>query len=116
MTKGRKDNKPGDTSSDAAAKTNKVKSATGRDPLIAAREYVEGGQHEEAIYVLELAVLAEPNRKELQEKLLSLYRSTYNEKAFYRFYNVLIRKRMILSEEWSQLKNFFKGLGNEPNQ
>ncbi|MGR8980334.1 MAG: type IV pilus assembly protein FimV [Gammaproteobacteria bacterium] len=94
--------KSADSSSGAMPKANE-------DPMILAKNYIESGQPEEAIYVLELAILREPGRRDLQDELLALYRSTYNEKGFDRFYNVLIRKRMILSEEWNHLKNFFKG-------
>ena len=44
--------------------------------------HMKCGQPEEAVYALELAVLANPKRMELQHELLSLYRSTYNEKGF----------------------------------
>lgn len=114
MNKGRKERSAG-ISLDAKAKKGKDKSAEDRDPMIAARDYVEDGRLEEAVYVLERAVLAQPQRLDLQDELLSLYQSAYNEKGFERFYNVLIRKRMVLSEEWSHLKNFFKGLSDERN-
>jgi len=47
-----------------------------RDPLIEALEYLEYSQVEQALSVLETAVLKQPTRNDLQENLLEIYLST----------------------------------------
>jgi hypothetical protein len=83
-----------------------------QDPLVLARNYVEYNQLDNAIHVLEEAILDDPERKELQIDLLSLYQSTLNQTGFLRFYDELARKKLAFPQEWDQLNNFFTGLNN----
>jgi len=47
-----------------------------RDPLVEALEYLEYSQVEQALSVLEVAVLEQPTRDDLQKQLLEIYLST----------------------------------------
>jgi len=47
-----------------------------RDPLVEALEYLEYSQVEQALSVLEVAVMAQPTRGDLQQNLLEIYLST----------------------------------------
>ena len=53
-----------------------VASQQQRDPLVEALEYLEYSQVEQALSVLEVAVMIEPTRKDLQQHLLEIYLST----------------------------------------
>jgi len=55
---------------------NSVASQQLRDPLVEALEYLEYSQVEQALSVLEVAVLVEPTRNDLQQNLLEIYLST----------------------------------------
>jgi hypothetical protein len=79
------------------------------DPLMLARAFIEYSQLENATRILEQAIFAQPERMELHDELILLYRSTRNEIGFDLFYEVLSRKNMKLSSKWSQLNDFFKG-------
>jgi tetratricopeptide (TPR) repeat protein len=78
------------------------------DPLQLARDYVEYSQLDEAVRVLEQAILARPERVELHGELLSLYRSTRDWEGFKRTYQALVRLEANLSPEWAQLDDFLK--------
>jgi hypothetical protein len=60
-----------------------------------------------AIHILEQAILARPERMELHDVLLSLYRSTRDETGFNWTYEELSRKGLSLPPEWKQLDDFF---------
>lgn len=77
------------------------------DPLVLARDYIEFSQLDSAIHILEQAILAQPERMELHDELLSIYRSTRNEAGFNRIYEELSRKALSLPPEWKQLNDFF---------
>jgi hypothetical protein len=77
------------------------------DPLELARDYVEFSQLDNAIHVLEQGILADPERMELHDELLSLYRSTNNKAGFNRTYEAFSRKNLSLPTEWKQLNDFF---------
>jgi hypothetical protein len=77
------------------------------DPLELARDYVEFSQLDNAIHVLEQGILADPERMELHDELLSLYRSTHNKAGFNRTYEAFSRKNLSLPTEWKQLNDFF---------
>jgi hypothetical protein len=83
------------------------------DPLVLARDYVEYSQLDNAIDILEKAILIQPERVELHDELLSLYRSTCNLIGFCRMYEEFNRNRISLPPEWKQLDDFFKGLSND---
>ncbi len=55
--------------------SSEVASHPQRDPLVEALEYLEYSQVEQALSVLEIAVLAEPTRIDLQQNLLEIYLS-----------------------------------------
>ena len=78
------------------------------DPLTLARDYIEFSQLENAINILEQAILADPERMELHYELLSIYRSIRNETEFNRIYEGLSRKEISLPDEWKQLNDFIK--------
>jgi hypothetical protein len=77
------------------------------DPLALARDYVEFSQLNDAVHVLEEAVLAQPEKTELHKELLALYRSTGNSSGFNRLYKIVLEKNLMLSPEWKQLEDFF---------
>jgi hypothetical protein len=83
-----------------------------QDPLILARDFVEFSQLDSAIQVLEKAILIHPERIELHEELLSLYRSTRNQASFNLTYQAFLLKKLILPIEWQQLDDFFRGVNN----
>lgn len=77
------------------------------DPLGMARVYIEVSQLDDAIEILEKAILEDPSRTELHDELLPLYRSTGNTTRFNRLYEELTRKHIALPPAWSQLQEFF---------
>jgi hypothetical protein len=91
----------------------KVSGEKEHDALTLARDYVEYSQLDNAIYVLEQAILLDPERKELHNELLSLYRSTRNQAGFERIYEELSRKDLRLPTEWKQLNDFFINLSKD---
>ena len=60
-----------------------------RDPLIEAREFIEYSQIELARSVLQKAILSDPARKELQDDLLEIFRSTDDKEGFDKFHRKL---------------------------
>lgn len=83
-----------------------------QDPLMLARDFIEFSQLDNAINVLEKAILVEPERMELHEELLLLFRSTRNQAEFSRIYGELSTKRLPLPPSWMQLNDYFVGLSN----
>jgi hypothetical protein len=83
-----------------------------QDPLMLAQDFIEFSQLDNAINVLEKAILVEPGRMELHEELLSLFRSTRNQAEFSRFYGELSTKRLPFPPSWMQLNDYFIGLSN----
>ena len=53
-----------------------------RDPLTDAREFIEFSQIEQARDLLEKGVLEQPEREDLQQELLSLYRASRDQDSF----------------------------------
>lgn len=82
------------------------------DPLAIARDHIEYSQLDEAINVLETAVLAQPTRLDFQEELLALYRSTRDASSFNVMFTRLIESGITLNSEWHTLNNYFKGQNN----
>ncbi len=93
--------------------SKETNNTTEHDPLKLANDYIEFSQLDEAIDVLEKGILLEPERQELQNQLLELYKVTRNDKAFSRMYDALIEKQFDLSAEWQELAAFFSGKNNE---
>lgn len=83
-----------------------------QDPLALARDFVEFSQIDNAMNVLENAILANPGRMELHSELLSLYRITRNQAGFQRFYIALSHRDLSLPVEWKQLDEYFTGMDN----
>ncbi|MGJ0486807.1 MAG: type IV pilus assembly protein FimV [Methylomicrobium sp.] len=81
---------------------------TEHDPLQLARDYVEFSQLDEAVRILEQAILVRPERPELHTELLSLYRSTLDRAGFKRIYQKLVGQGANLPPEWAQLHDFLK--------
>jgi hypothetical protein len=79
------------------------------DALKLARDYIEYSQLDNATRILEQAILSNPERIDLHEELLLLYRSTLNISGFERLYKSLLLQTMSLPLGWRQLDDFFKG-------
>ena len=79
------------------------------DPLMLARASIEYSQLENATRILEQAILDQPERMELHNELILLYRATRNENEFNRFYQLLSQKIKNVPSEWNQLIDLFKG-------
>lgn len=77
------------------------------DPLTLAMDYIEFSQLDNAVQILEQAILSQPERLALHYELLSLYRSARNITGFNRMYETLSGKKITLSIEWRQLYDFF---------
>jgi len=82
------------------------------DILEIVRDYIEYSQLEEAKDVLESAVFQDLTRIDLQEELLSLYKSTRDETRFRTKLTELLQMDVKLSGEWDKLNTFFIGLKN----
>jgi hypothetical protein len=82
------------------------------DALSLARDFIEYSQLSEAQTVLESAILAEPDRLELQAELLELYQSTRNAIGFNQMLKQLTDADMDVPDAWQQLSIYFKGLNN----
>ena len=78
-----------------------------QDPLVIARDHIEFSQIDDAIMVLEQAVLAEPERLALHHELLLLYRSTLSMTEFSAFYAQLLDRKITLPAAWTELNEFF---------
>lgn len=79
------------------------------DPLTIARDYIEYSQLDEAIEILESAILDTPKRLELQDELLGLYKVTKNEEAFRTMHGALQLKGIELPKGWQELSEHFTG-------
>jgi hypothetical protein len=80
------------------------------DPLDVARDYVEYSQLEQAVDVLEQAILVQPERLELHQEILSLFRSARNISGFNRVYHNFTQKELELPAEWQKLQDYFNQL------
>lgn len=83
--------------------------AVNYDPLDIARDHIEYSQLEEAKQVLEQAIFADPDRAELQQELLGLYRSTRDNGRFMQMLDQMQQFGYALTDGWDSLQNFFKG-------
>lgn len=78
------------------------------DALQLARDYIEYSQLDEAVQVLETALLKHPERIELHDELLALLRSTRDRAAFQRVYDELSRLDAQLPPAWAELQAVLK--------
>ena len=93
--------------------TEKKSDKIEHDPLIIARDYVQYSQLDAAINTLEVEIQETPERLELQDDLLELYRVTENTESFSKMYKLLIEKTSNLSHGWLELNDSFAGLRDE---
>jgi hypothetical protein len=82
------------------------------DPLTIALDHIEYSQLDEARDVLEEAILAHPERQDLRQELISLYKSTNDMNRFYQMLAKLTRLGVSMTDDWNQLNNYFKGRNN----
>ena len=78
-----------------------------RDPLIEAREYIEYCQLEQAQALLEQAVLNQPERLELHEELLVIYRSTRDKDSLLAFWRRLNEVHGSVPDIWQAAADSF---------
>lgn len=81
--------------------------ATRQDPLDEARDHLEYGQIDEARQVLEEAILKHPNRKDLHQDLLEIYRSTNHKSAFIAMLENLNPVTNPMADAWRELMVLF---------
>jgi len=82
------------------------------DPLIIALDYIEYSQLDEAKQVLEDAILVQPERLDLRQELIDLYRLTGDSNRFHQMLAKLTRLGIGMTDDWNQLNNYFKGQNN----
>jgi len=83
------------------------------DVLNLARDYVEYGQLEQALEVLESSLLEMPDRFDIQNELLELYVITRNKVAYIKMTHQLTECQLNISIEWQNSAQYFAGLNNE---
>ena len=83
---------------------------TEHDLLVLANDYIEYSQLEEAIGVLETGVHMKPERVDVQQMLLELYKSTKSVSRFQDMYKSCIELQLPLIAEWAELDTFFSGM------
>lgn len=79
------------------------------DFLVLANDFIEYSQLEQAMDVLETGVSLNPDRIDLQEALLELYKSTGNSARFDTSYKTFIASGVTLVEEWLLMAQYFEG-------
>lgn len=77
------------------------------DPLVLAHDYIEYSQLDEAKDVLEKAIVNQPQRLELHQCLLELYKSTLDTSGFTTMFNILAGLDVAMPNDWSTLQAFF---------
>ncbi|TAK63799.1 hypothetical protein [Methylobacter sp.] len=82
------------------------------DPLNLAYDYIEYSQLNEAKEVLEKAIVIQPQRLELHQCLLELYKSTFDSSGFTKMFNIVTTLDVVMPNDWNILQAFF----NERNQ
>lgn len=83
------------------------------DPLELAHDYIEYSQLDEAKDVLEKAILNQPQRLELHQCLLELYKSTRDTSGFVTMLNILAGLDVAMPDDWRTLQAFFNERRNE---
>ena len=84
-------------------------SQTPVDALVLANDFIEYSQLDQAMDVLEMAVHADPERQDIQQALLQLYKSTGDRARFQVFHDQLTRSGATLSADWQAIANDFAG-------
>ena len=77
------------------------------DPLQVARDYIEYSQLEEAVKVLEQAIIDDPQRTELHADLIELYQSTADYNAFNKMQLALEKVNHPMQAQWDALNSYF---------
>jgi hypothetical protein len=80
------------------------------DPLELARDFIDYSQLAQAQLVLEAAVFKQPDRLELHEELLAIYRSTRDKAGFQEMFSKLTQTDFALPEGWQLLDAYFNEL------
>lgn len=81
--------------------------AAQHDHLVLAHNFIEFSQLDSAIEVLEQGVQKEPDRKEMQELLLELYKSTHDLSRFRFMYELALQNNLKIIAGWKQLDVYF---------
>lgn len=89
------------------------KTVVDHDPLDIARDFIEYSQLDEALEILEEAVLNMPERKDIRIELLDLLKLTRNKQAFIRIRDALLEGDLSLTSDWQELSDFFMGTKND---
>ena len=90
---------------------DKVEQKYDYDPLELALDYIEYSQLDEAKQVLEMAILEQPERLDIHQELLALYRSTRDVAGFKTMLIELTQLGVNLNQ-WNQLSDYFEGLSS----
>jgi lipopolysaccharide biosynthesis regulator YciM len=77
------------------------------DPLVLAHDYIEFSQLDEAKDILEKAIVNQPQRLELHQCLLELYKSTLDTSGFTTMFNILVGRDVAMPNDWNTLQAFF---------
>ncbi|MBE0470827.1 MAG: hypothetical protein IBX55_15135 [Methyloprofundus sp.] len=77
------------------------------DPLQVARDFIEYSQLEEAVKVLEAALLDTPQRSELHTDLIELYQSTNDRDSFNKMQRALAKINHPMQAQWAALNTYF---------
>ncbi len=80
------------------------------DPLSLAKDFIEYSQLDEARIVLEDAIIERPERHELHDELLTLYRLTRDSDNFFKLHAQLLQVGIDLPEGWDQTVLHFQQL------
>ena len=83
------------------------------DPLDLAYDYIEYSQLDEAIDILEKAIINQPQRLELHQCLLELYKSTLDTSRFMRMFHIIAGLDVAMPDDWGTLQAFFNEHKNE---
>lgn len=83
------------------------------DPLDLAHDYIEYSQLDEAKDIMEKAIIAQPQRLELHQCLLELYKSTHDTSRFIKMFNIVDDLDVTIANDWRELQSFFNGRKNE---
>jgi hypothetical protein len=84
-----------------------AKQQTEHDPLDIARDFIAYSQLDAAMDILEKAIFAAPQRYELHDDLLELYRVTQSFERFNKMYDALTEQTRTIPANWEELKGFF---------
>ena len=83
------------------------------DPLDLAHDYIEYSQLDEAKNILEEAIIDQPERIDLHQCLLELYKSTLDTAGFMTMYHILAGLDVAMPDDWSTLQAFLNEQKNE---